>query len=56
MVMKILWIRSVVETARNPPRVVYKTMMAAPMIIAIWYSMPKRLLNSVPTALKPDAV
>ena len=44
------------EFKENPPRVVYKTMMTAPMIIAIWYSMPKRLLNSVPTALNPDAV
>ena len=27
-----------------------------PTIIAVWYSTPKRLLKSVPMALKPDAV
>jgi len=56
IVMKIDWIRSVNETAMKPPITVYSTTTMPPTIIAVWYSTPKRLLKSVPMALKPDAV
>ena len=56
IVMKMDWIRSVNETAIKPPITVYSTTTMPPTIIAVWYSTPKRLLKSVPMALKPDAV
>ena len=56
MDMMILWIKSVVEAARNPPSVVYPTMTSALMIIAGRYFTPKRLAKSLPQAANPEAV
>ena len=35
MDMIMLWIKSVVDAARNPPRVVYATIITALMIMAV---------------------
>ena len=56
MDMMMLWIKSVVDAARNPPRVVYPTMISALMIMAVRYFTPNRLENSFPQAAKPEAV
>ena len=56
MDMMILWIKSVVDAARNPPSVVYPTMTNALMIIAGRYFTPKRLAKSLPQAANPEAV
>ena len=56
MDMMILWIKSVVDAARNPPSVVYPTMTSALMIIAGRYFTPKRLAKSLPQAANPEAV
>ena len=54
--MMMLWIKSVVDAARNPPRVVYPTITRALMIIAVRYFTPKRLEKSFPQAANPEAV
>ena len=48
--------KSVVDAARNPPRVVYPTITRALMIIAVRYFTPKRLEKSFPQAANPEAV
>ncbi len=54
--MMILWIKSVVEAARNPPSVVYATITIALMIMAVRYFTPNKLEKSFPHAANPEAV
>ena len=56
MDMMILWIKSVVEAARNPPSVVYATITIALMIMAVRYFTPNKLEKSFPHAANPEAV
>ena len=52
--MMILWIKSVVEAARNPPSVVYATITIALMIMAVRYFTPNKLEKSFPHAANPS--
>ena len=52
----ILWIKSVVEAARNPPSVVYATITIALIIMAVRYFTPNKLEKSFPHAANPEAV
>ena len=42
--------------ARNPPRAVYSTMIAAEISMARPYSIPKSVENSFPQVTNPEAV